>query len=92
MDRPEWITGYVYLVRKEIEENELEHLGIRQQPATEFGNKYPIHVKLREITMLIPIPDSDGIPFDNYARIGIGGVEYNIEYPYNKLKEQLGIK
>ena len=88
-DKKEFITAHVYLVRKPISELEMDNLGLEEKELV--GNNYPIHIRLSSIDVVIPIPDSDGIPLEQYARIAIRGLEYNIEYNYKKLNELLNI-
>jgi hypothetical protein len=80
-----FITAEIGLIKIE---DKLEGLGIEPKQVSTY---YPIHIRLSSIAAIYPIPDIDGIPRDDYAKVNVNGIEYVIVYSYKHLKYLLNI-
>lgn len=82
----EWITARVGLIKVD---DSMVDLGIESKQTSVY---YDIHIRLSSIAAVYPIPDGDGIPRNDYAKINVFGTEYVVVYPYKRLKRLLSIE
>lgn len=87
----EFIIAKITL-RKQEPESDLKKLGIEtDEENDEVSYSYNMPIRLISIDMVFPVPDVNGIPFADFCRIHINGMEYLIQYPVVKLFDELGI-
>lgn len=77
-----WIKAKIWMYKHS---SNLEELGIDVNDPV--GNLYNVDINLKSIGAILEVPDGEGIPDGEYAKINVYGIEYVINYPINKLKE-----